>query len=127
MRVFPPGANLAGITKRPDLRAYHSGDLSIWFGTYSATDPNPSNTEIVLSKYLQSVWVAFARDPVNGLINLGWPLYDPAKDSLVQLGGFYNQTGTLVGPSKYLDHTCSSLDILGSVNTQLNNLLIPVA
>ncbi|KAG6919329.1 hypothetical protein DXG01_006875 [Tephrocybe rancida] len=119
--------NLPGLSKRPDLRAYHSGDLPIWFGTYATTDPKPSKTEFELSKYVQRSWVAFARDPARGLLNFGWPLYDPTTSSLVQLGGFYNRTGTSIWPSKFLDHMCASLDILGSVNTQLTSLLIPAA
>ena len=29
------------------------------------------------TKVLMPAWAAFAKDPVNGLSNLGWPKYDP--------------------------------------------------
>ncbi|GLB37854.1 putative type-B carboxylesterase lipase family protein [Lyophyllum shimeji] len=84
--VFP------GISSRPDLRAYHSSELSIFFGSYLSTH-TPTPTEVALSRYVQRAWVAFARDPTRGLLGYGWPPYDPKTSSLVQLGGFYNKTG----------------------------------
>lgn len=56
------------------------------FGT-SGTD-NPDNEEsAAVSKYFQSVWVAFAKDPENALTDqFGWPVYNEGEDSLVRLG-----------------------------------------
>lgn len=114
--VFP------GISSCPDLRAYHSSELSIFFGSYRTTH-NPTATEVALSKYVQRAWVAFARDPAKGLLKYGWPSYDPNASSLVQLGNFYNQTSAVFGQSKLLDHNCGALNTLNSVNTQLTTLL----
>lgn len=35
--------------------------------------------------YLQSILVNFARDPVHGLAEMGFPKYDPAGKNLVHL------------------------------------------
>ena len=34
-----------------------------------------------------TAWATFAKDPQNGLKKLGWPVYDPAKSTLIVLGG----------------------------------------
>jgi cholinesterase len=34
-----------------------------------------------------TAWATFAKEPKDGLTKLGWPKYDPAKETLVVLGG----------------------------------------
>jgi hypothetical protein len=34
-----------------------------------------------------TAWATFAKDPHDGLTKLGWPVYDPTKDTLIVLGG----------------------------------------
>jgi hypothetical protein len=76
---------------------------------------------------MQSAWVAFARDPAQGLSNFGWPLYDTDTDSiaatLVQLGGFYNRGGASLAQARLLDFMCSEQETLSSVQEQLRSLL----
>lgn len=55
------------------------------FGTTDTFGPNtPEQDE--LSAYMQKAWVAFAKDPYNGLLELGWPHYVEQEDTLVRLG-----------------------------------------
>jgi carboxylesterase type B len=67
------------------LGAYHSADIPMIFGT---SDLRGADTELekATSKYYQDAWVAFAKDPVNGLVKYGWPKYDPGAETLVKLG-----------------------------------------
>ncbi|KAJ3564245.1 hypothetical protein NP233_g8425 [Leucocoprinus birnbaumii] len=111
------------ISTRPDLRAYHASELPLIFGTLN---PNsPTTEELALSKYMQSAWVAFARDPQKGLSNFGWPNYDPATQSLVQLGNFYNRSSATFGSSAEIDIACSRVEILANISAQVNSLLAP--
>jgi len=101
------------ISSRPDLRAYHASEIPIIFGTYnSSTFAPPTANEIIFSKYVQGAWVAFARDPQKGLVNYGWPLYNPTTVSVAQLGNVFNQTGVLFGLGTLLDLGCPLADVL---------------
>ena len=77
--------------------------------------PPPTTNEIAFGKYVQGAWVAFARDPLHGLSNYGWPLYNPITSSLVQLGGLLNQTGAVFGPTILLDATCNTTATLDDI------------
>ncbi|KAF8521203.1 carboxylesterase [Hysterangium stoloniferum] len=105
--VFPDLTN-----NRPDLHAYHASEIPIVFGTYNSSAFSPAATaaEISLSKYVQSAWVAFARDPTNGLVNFGWPKYNPSTASVARLGSTGNQTGVVFAPTTMFDSGCSSTE-----------------
>ena len=120
------------ISPLPDLRSIHSGEIALVFGAFPAGSTNssvppPTADELALSEYIQNAWVAFARDPTQGLLNFGWPLYDADPKSnastLVELGGFYNRTGATLAQGRLLDFTCGSQDVLGDVLTQLSAVL----
>jgi carboxylesterase type B len=66
--------------------AYHGAELPLIFGTTSSI-LNSTAEEIRFQAYIQGAWAAFAKDPVHGLTSYegGWPLYDPAKKSLIRL------------------------------------------
>jgi hypothetical protein len=34
-----------------------------------------------------TAWATFAKDPMNGLTKLGWPVYDGSKETTIVLGG----------------------------------------
>ncbi|KAF8058783.1 carboxylesterase [Lyophyllum atratum] len=99
--VFPD------ISTRPDLRAYHASEIPV--------------------KFVQRAWVAFARDPQQGLVKFGWPKYAPDTTSLAQIGNFFNQTGVVFTQGQLLDFTCNFTPTLRSVNAQLTALLGPAA
>ena len=126
--VFPD------ISTRPDLRAFHFAELPLVFGVFpnpknstNSLTPQPSADELALSKYMQGAWVAFARDPAQGLLDYGWPLYDPNPRSnattLVELGGFYNKSGSHLAEGRLLDFTCGAQGILQDVEKTLSDLL----
>ncbi|KAF9012650.1 carboxylesterase [Cyathus striatus] len=106
--IFPDLSTL------PSLRAYHASEIPLIFGTVTVPFPNiaPTPEELALSKYIQSAWVAFARDPVNGLIEFGWPLYDPSTPTLVQIG---NRANWLCINDRILPPRSDSSAILGFV------------
>ncbi|KAH5352965.1 hypothetical protein HBI29_158760 [Parastagonospora nodorum] len=85
----------------PWLRAYHSSDIPMVFGTSDLLAPN-TPTEAETSKYMQSAWATFARDPEHGL---RWPTYDPETDTLVKLG-FENNTQAVLGRGNEFDGLC---------------------
>ncbi|KAJ7577934.1 carboxylesterase [Mycena floridula] len=111
--VFPE------LTGRNDLRSFHFSEVPFVFNTI----PNPTAEMKALSKTVQDAWVAFARDPVKGLNDLGWPEYDPKTNSLAQLGSFDNSTGYTLGSGGLLDSICANSTILNTALTQLSALL----
>ncbi|CAK7199920.1 hypothetical protein SEUCBS139899_002607 [Sporothrix eucalyptigena] len=69
----------------PWLHAYHGSEVPMVFGTTDTYAPNTPEQE-QLSAYMQAAWVAFAKDPYNALLDLGWPHYVEGEDTLVRLG-----------------------------------------
>lgn len=63
-------------------------------------DPD-SEFELIVSRYMQSAWVAFARDPTKGLWKLRWPRYDPKRQTLVRLGYDQGDTASFISPDSY--------------------------
>jgi hypothetical protein len=132
--VFPD------LSIRPELRAIHFSEIPLVFGAFydfynvsgtndgvRSTAPPATTDELALSEYMQSAWVAFARDPANGLLDFGWPMYnaDPMSNTatLVELGGFYNRTGANFADGRLLDFTCDAQDVLLDVQEKLSALL----
>lgn len=114
------------ISTRPDLRAYHASEIPIVFGTYndSTASAGPTAAEIALSTYVQSAWVAFARNPASGLSGSGfaWPEYGESQ-SVVRLGNIANPTGKTVVPASTLDADCGIIDDLVDVYNELGLLI----
>ena len=76
-------------SKFPWARAFHSCELGILFNNRPIGVPQ-LDYEKRASLYLQGAWIAFAKDPENGLAryNGRWPKYDPnnpEKKTLVEL------------------------------------------
>jgi len=115
--VFPD------ISVHPDLRTYHASEIPIIFGTFNSTNPD----EIALSKYMQGAWAAFARNPTQGLLDYGWPVYSPNTTSLAVVGGLLNTTGVSFNPASLVDFVCAHTDTLASVRQELGDLLASAA
>jgi hypothetical protein len=68
--------------------------------------------------------VSFVRNPASGLESVGWPLYDPTKSTLAQLGNFQNPTSfTLTTANNDTDLLCGDLAQVNAIAAQLLGLL----
>lgn len=88
--------------------------------------PTPSTpTEIALSRTVQDAWVAFAQDPEEGLLSLGWPVYDTNSTSstIATLGNFLNATGWSFTGSVVIDALCPDLSIFNDVSLTIEGSL----
>lgn len=94
---------------------------------------NNTNAEVAIGKYLRGAWATFAKDPVQGLTNYegGWPMYQPAEDTLVRLA-YGNLTGTNLATGNKYDGACSQVvsgDLRNgtlSNSTTMNSTTMPV-
>ena len=62
-----------------DAGAYHSSEIPQIFGNaarLSGVADTPE--ENIVGDTMRHAWAEFAKDPDNGLVTLGWPVYDPA-------------------------------------------------
>lgn len=88
--------------------AYHGIELPLIFGTTdSFSTVNATADEVIFTAYIRGAWVAFAKDPVDGLTGYGWPLYDPAGETLIRLG-YDNATGLNVAFPEIYDAGCAN-------------------
>jgi cholinesterase len=76
------------LSDQPVAGAYHSSDVPMTFGTTELRPGVKKDTpeQSKLGKHWRHAWAEFAKDPDNGLKKLGWPQYDPTKETLVRLG-----------------------------------------
>jgi cholinesterase len=63
----------------PKAGAYHSSEIPLLFGT-SADTGRDTPSEVLLAKNMRHAWAEFAKDPVNGLVKLGWPVYNQTSE-----------------------------------------------
>jgi cholinesterase len=89
--------------------AVHGAEISLVWGTMTNTPtaasiPNTLDEE-VLSKNMRHLWAGFAKDPVNGLEKMGYPKYDPKKETLLRLGNGSKGAIDLVNGAMY-DKDC---------------------
>jgi hypothetical protein len=70
--------------------------------------------------------VSFARDPIQGLVDIGWPRYSSTGAGYVEIGNAKNLTGFIVGDAFATDAACNSGDmiVLNSAAAQLMSLLV---
>lgn len=111
----------------PQLRAYHASEIPLVFGTYNATTTTnvpPSSVEIALSKTMQQAWVAFARNPANGLLSMGWPAYNGSEQAIIAtLGNYKNQTGWAFTESLVTDALCPNITFFEGIFDDVETLL----
>jgi carboxylesterase type B len=107
--IFP------NLDPNPTLRVFHFSEIALIFGTFgdvgvSAPGVAPTASEVALSKYMQGAWVAFARDPSNGLTrrSFNWPRFDKTGE-MVELGNVGNPTGGTFTNADVFDAVCNSL------------------
>ncbi|KAI1854333.1 hypothetical protein JX265_012502 [Neoarthrinium moseri] len=86
--------------------AYHGSDVEMVFGTGQDVSGVPNSAdEDAVSVYMMGAWAAFARDPVQGLAEYGWPSYETSRETLVELALENNLQPVFVDPQVY-DAAC---------------------
>ena len=78
------------------------------FGTSGLTEANTPEQD-VLSRYMQDVWVSFAKDPINAMSDqFAWPKYQENSETLVRIG-YNNTTKPDFVKGNMYDEKCESL------------------
>ncbi|TVY71469.1 Cholinesterase, partial [Lachnellula suecica] len=111
-RYFGDFPNLA---LSPQSGAYHASELALIF---DVMPPASTPEELLIATYMRGAWAAFAKDPVNGLTNYGWPSYDSSADTLIRLA-YNNITGPNVANPYLYDANCTYANLSrtnGTVN-----------
>ena len=75
--------NFSNISPQPWEGAYHSSDLPLYFGTYGIARGNGTAFERAVSEKVQDYYLAFAKDPVHGLPEMGWEAYKPNGEAVL--------------------------------------------
>lgn len=92
--------------------AFHGSEITSVFGTYNMT--NATLAQQNTSAIMQSAWVAFARDPQNGLNAYGWPQYQANGTTLIEISkNYYNTTTAILN---------SDLPVITFNNSQTYNI-----
>lgn len=97
----------------PTSGAYHGTEMQMLFGNSGdVSGIAPSADQEELTKIMQSAWVAFARDPENGLSEFGWPLYEAGEETMIRLGFENSPEPDFVRPEVYAGN-CSGVVLAG--------------
>ncbi|RAK95854.1 carboxylesterase, type B [Aspergillus ibericus CBS 121593] len=101
--------NFSNVSPSPSLGAYHTAELPLIFGTsgdfYGANTP----FEAKVSEKMQDLWLAFAKDPANGLAQQGWP--KSTSNEFLMLAGEDASNKTVVSAllaDSAIDDACTS-------------------
>ncbi|CZR68503.1 related to triacylglycerol lipase V precursor [Phialocephala subalpina] len=106
-RYFGDFANLQLF---PNSSTYHGSELEMIFGTAEDVSGIPNTAvEDKMSAYFMKVWGAFARDPENGLSNLGWPRYQNSSASTLVRLGYNDEVEPKFVPPSTSDAQCPVL------------------
>jgi hypothetical protein len=101
--AFPNGQIVANAS------AVHRAEISLVWGTMTNTPTAASITntpdEEAPSAKMKHLWASYAKDPEKGQQKLGYPMYDPKKDTLVRLGNGNKGEVDLVAGAMY-DQSC---------------------
>jgi carboxylesterase type B len=76
MGVFPNQAIA------PDAGAWHGSEIPHVFGNIATNSATVAATpaQLKVSELMNKAWATFAKDPENGLLKFGWPLYDEKRE-----------------------------------------------
>ncbi|RKF65206.1 Cholinesterase [Erysiphe neolycopersici] len=80
--------------------SWHASEVPLIFNVMPETSPS-TPFEIHTAKYMRGAWSTFAKDPVNGLSEYGWPRYDPTKDTLIRIANNNTEGPNLINPYRY--------------------------
>jgi carboxylesterase type B len=112
-------ANFSNISPRPWEGAYHTSELPLIFGTYSlytsgndtTRPPAEAAFEAAVSSHWQDLYLAFIRDPVNGLPAMGWPAFQPkgGNKTVMMFGGNGSEVVSELISNEYLTAPCMGI------------------
>ncbi|KAB5585574.1 carboxylesterase [Coniochaeta sp. 2T2.1] len=105
--VFP---NMV-LSVQPESGAWHTSEVPVLFNATPSDLLPDTPEEAAIGSYLRRAWATFAKDPYNGLTELGWPEYTTTKKSLVRLG-YDNQTGPNLAVGNKYDSACQSIPVI---------------
>ena len=95
----------------PGSGAYHGSDVEMIFGNSGAVSGiPPSEPEEETTALMQRAWAMFAENPASGLLDMGWPEYDPKSESLIRLAYNNRPVADFVKASMY-DAPCSTIEL----------------
>jgi carboxylesterase type B len=79
-------------------------------GDVSGIEPEAEQER--LTRWMQGAWVAFARDPENGLEEFGWPRFKEGEETVARLGVGVGDGVDFVRPEVY-GWNCSGVVLAG--------------
>lgn len=103
--------NFSNISPYPWMGAYHSSELPLIFGTYGDFRGHGTAFQKETSEAMQDMFLAFARDPENGLAQAGWPKYSSGQIEV--FGGEENgtQKAAFSQSKDVLEDACIGFDV----------------
>ncbi|KAB8275855.1 Alpha/Beta hydrolase protein [Aspergillus minisclerotigenes] len=97
--------NFTNISPEVGLGAYHTSELPLLFGTSGIYGPD-SHFEKAVSVKMQDLWVAFAKDPEDGLVHQGWPKAASTDGKVMILADSDSNTVSTVMAERAIDDAC---------------------
>lgn len=94
----------------PNSGAFHTSEIPFVWGSFPGYKDiiTPTQQEVALSKFMQTVWANFAKKPMDGP---GWPQVGAETSlTLAELGGKQNPTGQSLIAPKDVDEHCFLYD-----------------
>lgn len=100
----------------PTSGAYHGTELHMILGSSEDASGIPATqVQKDTAKLFQRAVAVFVADPTDGLLNAGWPQFDPVRKSWVEIAVGNRPAITFADPAEY-DGTCP-LVIMGALST----------
>ncbi|EKG17514.1 Carboxylesterase type B [Macrophomina phaseolina MS6] len=107
--LFRYGGDWDNVRLYPNSSAYHGADMHMLFGNSVAVSGLPEEkAQDRLKKVVMHAWATFAKDPQNGLQELGWSQYETG--TLIELGFEKSSVPAFVSPDKYAG-PCPTLNL----------------
>ncbi|KAE8209385.1 hypothetical protein CF327_g6622 [Tilletia walkeri] len=101
---------------RPWIGTYHFSEIPQILGTtppYWVSDSSqrapPTPAQLANSRAFQTMWRAFAHDPLHGLERFGWPQYSPRKRTIAHIAKDNREDLVLEVAPAVEDRTCRVL------------------
>ena len=89
------------------MGAYHFAELPITFGVHEDLEPSSTKYEYDVSHVMQDLWLAFIKDPENGALSRGWPLYKP-NGQVLNIAPSGSDQPTVLDMMSELENECST-------------------